>query len=154
MSSTPPPRTEIDDISSTKRLPSSPEAAKSESKRVKTDMTDATTTIVDAASNMATKTTTTSPITNPSGLAALQIKKLSPAAKTPTRGSEFAAGYDMYAVRATTIPARGKALVDTDIAMAVPAGTYGRIAPRSGLAAKNFIDTGAGVIDADVGPRS
>lgn len=29
--------------------------------------------------------------------------------------------------------ARGKGLVDTDIAMAVPAGTYGRIAPRSGL---------------------
>lgn len=27
--------------------------------------------------------------------------------------------------------------------------TDGRIAPRSGLAAKNFIDTGAGVIDAD-----
>lgn len=25
----------------------------------------------------------------------------------------------------------------------------GRIAPRSGLASKNFIDTGAGVIDAD-----
>ena len=25
----------------------------------------------------------------------------------------------------------------------------GRVAPRSGLAAKNFIDTGAGVIDAD-----
>lgn len=28
-------------------------------------------------------------------------------------------------------------------------GSDGRIAPRSGLAAKNFIDTGAGVIDAD-----
>lgn len=27
--------------------------------------------------------------------------------------------------------------------------TDGRIAPRSGLAAKHFIDTGAGVIDAD-----
>ena len=27
--------------------------------------------------------------------------------------------------------------------------TDGRIAPRSGLASKNFIDTGAGVIDAD-----
>jgi dUTPase len=25
----------------------------------------------------------------------------------------------------------------------------GRVAPRSGLASKNFIDTGAGVIDAD-----
>ena len=28
-------------------------------------------------------------------------------------------------------------------------GLDGRIAPRSGLAVKNFIDTGAGVIDAD-----
>lgn len=28
-------------------------------------------------------------------------------------------------------------------------GSDGRIAPRSGLAVKNFIDTGAGVIDAD-----
>lgn len=33
--------------------------------------------------------------------------------------------------------------------MACPEGTYGRIAPRSGLASKHFIDTGAGVIDAD-----
>lgn len=30
-----------------------------------------------------------------------------------------------------------------------PHGTDGRVAPRSGLASKNFIDTGAGVIDAD-----
>ncbi|KAK4447682.1 dUTPase-like protein [Podospora aff. communis PSN243] len=79
----------------------------------------------------------------------LLIKKLSDKARLPTRGSAFAAGYDLYAARETIIPARGKALVDTDISMAVPAGTYGRIAPRSGLAAKNFIDTGAGVIDAD-----
>jgi len=47
------------------------------------------------------------------------------------------------------VPARGKVLVDTDISMAVPDGTYGRIAPRSGLASKHMIDTGAGVIDAD-----
>ena len=31
------------------------------------------------------------------------------------------------------IPAHGKALVDTQISIAVPAGTYGRVAPRSGL---------------------
>ena len=31
------------------------------------------------------------------------------------------------------IPARGKALVDTQISIAVPVGTYGRVAPRSGL---------------------
>ena len=68
-----------------------------------------------------------------------------------------------------TIPARGKGLVDTQISVAVPAGTYGRVAPRSGLgvhsrghvspidkpdayffkASKFMIDTGAGVIDAD-----
>ena len=33
--------------------------------------------------------------------------------------------------------------------MAIPIGNYGRVAPRSGLAVKNFIDVGAGVIDAD-----
>ncbi|KAJ9157458.1 Deoxyuridine 5'-triphosphate nucleotidohydrolase [Pleurostoma richardsiae] len=79
----------------------------------------------------------------------LLIKKLSDKARLPTRGSDFAAGYDIYAAKDTVIPTRGKALIETDISMAVPAGTYGRIAPRSGLAAKHFIDTGAGVIDAD-----
>ena len=37
----------------------------------------------------------------------------------------------------------------TDIQIAVPEGTYGRVAPRSGLAHKHFIDVGAGVIDRD-----
>ena len=53
----------------------------------------------------------------------LLVKKLSDQARLPTRGSAFAAGYDLYAAKPTTIPARGKALVDTDIAIAVPAGT-------------------------------
>ncbi|KAG9237612.1 dUTPase-like protein [Amylocarpus encephaloides] len=80
---------------------------------------------------------------------ALLVKKLSDKAKLPTRGSAFAAGYDIYAARDAVVPGRGKVLVDTDLSMAVPAGTYGRIAPRSGLASKHMIDTGAGVIDAD-----
>lgn len=79
----------------------------------------------------------------------LLIKKLSQNATTPTRGSAFAAGYDLYASKDTTVPAHGKVLVSTDISIACPEGTYGRIAPRSGLASKHFIDTGAGVIDAD-----
>lgn len=37
----------------------------------------------------------------------------------------------------------------TDLQIAVPEGCYGRVAPRSGLAAKKFIDVGAGVIDYD-----
>ena len=40
-------------------------------------------------------------------------------------------------------------MISTSLAIAVPEGTYGRVAPRSGLASKSFIDTGAGVIDAD-----
>ena len=50
---------------------------------------------------------------------------------------------------AGVVPARGKAMLKTDIAIAVPLGTYGRVAPRSGLALKHGIDVGAGVIDED-----
>ena len=82
-------------------------------------------------------------------LAKLQIKKLVPHALLPVMGSPFAAGYDLHALEDKTVPARGKALISTGIAMAIPYGNYGRIAPRSGLAAKNMIDVGAGVIDAD-----
>ena len=55
----------------------------------------------------------------------------------------------MYSARGSEIPARGKGLVDTDIQVKVPKGTYGRVAPRSGLAWKNHIDIGAGVVDED-----
>ena len=80
----------------------------------------------------------------------LQIKKLQPDALVPKQGSQFAAGFDLYAYgEKTVVPARGKACISTGIAMAIPLGNYGRIAPRSGLAAKNSIDVGAGVIDAD-----
>ena len=53
----------------------------------------------------------------------LFVKKLTETASAPTRGSAFAAGYDIYSSKETVIPARGKALVDTGIAIAVPVGT-------------------------------
>lgn len=37
----------------------------------------------------------------------------------------------------------------TGLSIAIPSGTYARVAPRSGLAWKHFIDTGAGVVDED-----
>ncbi len=52
----------------------------------------------------------------------LLVKKLSAHAKTPTRGSAFAAGYDLYSAKACSIPKRGKGLVDTDISIAVGEG--------------------------------
>lgn len=56
-------------------------------------------------------------------ITSLQIKKLSPHAKAPTRGSKFAAGYDVYASETQVVPARGKAMIGTGIAIAVPVGT-------------------------------
>lgn len=81
--------------------------------------------------------------------AELLIKKLSDFATIPTRGSKFAAGYDLYAAYDYFIKARGKEMVKTDLQIALPPGTYGRVAPRSGLAWKHSIDVGAGVIDED-----
>ena len=51
------------------------------------------------------------------------MKKLVDSASAPTRGSAFAAGYDVYAAKETVIPSKGKAMVDTGIAIAVPEGT-------------------------------
>jgi dUTP pyrophosphatase len=53
----------------------------------------------------------------------LLVKKLVGTAQAPTRGSAFAAGYDIYSAKETVIPAKGKGAVDTGIAIAVPEGT-------------------------------
>ena len=80
---------------------------------------------------------------------ALKVKLLSPKATLPIKGTSLAAGYDLASAQQLTIPSNGRALVQTNISISVPKGTYGRIAPRSGLAVKHGITTGAGVIDAD-----
>ncbi|GMM30941.1 bifunctional dITP/dUTP diphosphatase [Martiniozyma asiatica (nom. inval.)] len=79
----------------------------------------------------------------------LKVHRLSSAATIPTKGSSQSAGYDLYASESAIIPANGQGLVSTDLSIICPEGTYGRVAPRSGLAVKFGISTGAGVIDAD-----
>ncbi|XP_060734478.1 deoxyuridine 5'-triphosphate nucleotidohydrolase, mitochondrial [Tachysurus vachellii] len=79
----------------------------------------------------------------------LKFVKLTEHATTPTRGSAKAAGFDLYSAYDYTIAPMDKAIVKTDLQIAVPSGCYGRVAPRSGLAAKHFIDVGAGVVDED-----
>ena len=91
--------------------------------------------------------TAVNPITWP--IDELKVHLLSPNAKLPIRGSELAAGYDLSSSEDTIVPAGGKALVKTGISISIPKGTYGRIAPRSGLALKHAIGIGAGVIDED-----
>ncbi|XP_033100868.1 deoxyuridine 5'-triphosphate nucleotidohydrolase-like [Anneissia japonica] len=79
----------------------------------------------------------------------LKFCKCREGAQAPKRGSDKAAGFDLYSAVEIVIPAKGKGKVETGLQIALPENCYGRIAPRSGLASKNFIDVGAGVIDQD-----
>lgn len=79
----------------------------------------------------------------------LEIKKLHKESMLPTRGSKEAAGYDLYSNEEVIIDKFSRGVVGTGIAMKIPDGFYGRIAPRSGLAVKRGIDVLAGVVDSD-----
>lgn len=79
----------------------------------------------------------------------LRVKKLSESAALPVRGSPGAAGYDLTSTESHIILPGHRAVVGTGLAVEVPPGTYGRVAPRSGLAVKSGIQVGAGVVDSD-----
>ena len=72
----------------------------------------------------------------------LQVKLLRGNAVLPARGSAGAAGYDLCAASNCVIPSRGKGTIETGLVVSLPPGTYVRIAPRSGLAIRNFINVG------------
>lgn len=78
----------------------------------------------------------------------LLVKKLKPDAILPKRQTHDSAGYDICSYDSYIIPPHGKQLIDTQLAFTVPEGTYGQIAPRSGLSCKGT-HVGAGVIDRD-----
>lgn len=75
--------------------------------------------------------------------------KLQNGAILPQRQTEGAVGYDLYANENTTVENGRRKLVSTGVCMDIPSYFYGRIAPRSSLAAKHGIDIGAGIIDND-----
>ena len=68
----------------------------------------------------------------------MNIKLLNNLAKIPTKGSEYAAGYDLYAANeeAIIIPPRECFKIPTGFAMECPDGYFGAIFPRSGMATK------------------
>ena len=72
----------------------------------------------------------------------LQVKLLRGNAVLPVHGSTGAAGYNLCAASNCIIPSRGKETVETGLAVSLPLGIYAQIAPRSGLAIRNFIDVG------------
>jgi dUTP pyrophosphatase len=80
---------------------------------------------------------------------ALNVHKLVPTAILPARATPGAAGYDLFSTDSYVVLPSRRVVVSTGISIQLPPGTYGRIAPRSGLAVKHGLDTLAGVIDPD-----
>ena len=68
----------------------------------------------------------------------LKVKKLKEGAALPTRGSDLAAGYDLYAclTESVTIAPGRTVPVGTGLAMELPAGWFAAIFARRGLAMK------------------
>ena len=79
----------------------------------------------------------------------VKVKRIHPAAKLPARGTNWSAGADLCCLEAFTLGPRERKSVPTGLIVEIPLGWYGRVAPRSGLAARHGIDTLAGVVDAD-----
>lgn len=83
----------------------------------------------------------------------IKVKKLNKYAKLPTRGSEYAAGYDLYAATAEPINVlpRSTVKVGTGLSFELPKGTFAAIFARSGLATKHGLRPAncVGVCDSD-----
>ncbi len=83
----------------------------------------------------------------------VKIKKLDDRAVIPSYGSEYAAGFDLYAVldEDVTIKSGETYLVHTGLAMEIPIGFAGMIFARSGLATKKGLAPAnkVGVVDSD-----
>lgn len=84
----------------------------------------------------------------------IKIKKLIEDAIIPTKGSNSAAGYDLYAITPKYIQiirSKSTVKINTGISLEIPDGYFGAIFARSSLATKNGIRPAncVGVIDAD-----
>lgn len=84
----------------------------------------------------------------------INIKKLDDKAITPTQGSQYAAGLDLYArtkYGSQRIESGKTEKIRTGIAMEIPEGYFGAIFARSGLATKRGLRPAncVGVVDSD-----
>lgn len=96
----------------------------------------------------------------------INVKKLYEDAKLPTRGSEKAAGYDLYAYipenvnvimdipdapKKVGIPPHYTQMISTGLSVEIPDGYFGAIFARSGLASKQGLRPAncVGVCDSD-----
>ena len=89
----------------------------------------------------------------PKSLTDIKVKKLNDLAKLPTRGSEYAAGYDLYAATdyIIDIAPHSTVKIGTGLSFELPSGTFAAIFARSGIATKRGLRPAncTGIIDAD-----
>lgn len=78
------------------------------------------------------------------------VQRLDPKAKLPCKPKSFEdAGWDVYPIKALTIPPNGgDALIPTGLKVKIPTGYCIQVNPRSGKAVKSKLVVGARVIDA------
>lgn len=83
----------------------------------------------------------------------VRFKRVSEFARIPTRGSEKAAGYDLYAAleEPVTIAPHETVKIDTGLQFEIPDGYFAAIYARSGIAAKEGLRPAncTGVCDSD-----
>src|SRR5258708_5423160 len=79
----------------------------------------------------------------------LRFLKIHPDARLPARASPLSAGLDLCVIEDVQIAPNCRVACRTGLSVEIPQGSYGRIAPRSGLAKKFGIDVLAGVLDSD-----
>lgn len=79
----------------------------------------------------------------------MKIKLLTPNSKLPTRATEGAACWDVYANEGVALLPGERAVVKLGFALEVPSGWEVQIRPRSGLAARDGVLVHLGTIDSD-----
>ena len=79
----------------------------------------------------------------------VMVARTDDGARLPTRGSEYAAGWDLYALEEYVVPFRKSVKLRTGLRVAIPVGYEGQVRARSSLGSKGLIlPHSIGTIDA------
>lgn len=80
----------------------------------------------------------------------VMVARTDDGARLPTRGSEYAAGWDLYSLEEYVVPFRKSVKLRTGLRVAIPVGYEGQVRARSSLGSKGLIlPHSIGTIDAD-----
>ena len=84
------------------------------------------------------------------GAPVVKVAKTDYNARMPTKGSEHAAGWDLYCLEDTVVNFRSSVKLRTGLRVAIPEGFEGQVRARSSLGSKGLIlPHSIGTIDAD-----